>query len=186
MDEERCVDSCAGKLIRANHRLMATYVQLMPRMVQRRMEEMETKAAEIAKAEAAASSSVGPPVSESPQVTPLAPLSVTDTGAGKSPLGNPVGLNTAANQLGQTVDIPLTPVTENINAVNIVDNVASYAPGLPKTPTTSAQIESIVSEAASVQPVFKPKTTSLSEDVSASIISVPAVSKSTENQSGSE
>uniref|UniRef100_A0A665TW97 Mitochondrial import inner membrane translocase subunit n=1 Tax=Echeneis naucrates TaxID=173247 RepID=A0A665TW97_ECHNA len=44
MDEERCVDSCAGKLIRSNHRLMGTYVQLMPRMVQRRMEEMETSA----------------------------------------------------------------------------------------------------------------------------------------------
>uniref|UniRef100_A0A8C6PKQ4 Translocase of inner mitochondrial membrane 10B n=1 Tax=Nothobranchius furzeri TaxID=105023 RepID=A0A8C6PKQ4_NOTFU len=40
---ERCVDSCAGKLIRSNHRLMGTYVQLMPKMVQRRMEEMESK-----------------------------------------------------------------------------------------------------------------------------------------------
>ncbi|GAA6103357.1 mitochondrial import inner membrane translocase subunit Tim10 B [Tachysurus ichikawai] len=50
MDEERCADSCAGKLIRSNHRLMGTYVNLMPAMVQRRMEEMESKAAEIAKA----------------------------------------------------------------------------------------------------------------------------------------
>uniref|UniRef100_A0A3Q2G4S6 Mitochondrial import inner membrane translocase subunit n=1 Tax=Cyprinodon variegatus TaxID=28743 RepID=A0A3Q2G4S6_CYPVA len=57
MDEERCVDSCAGKLIRTNHRLMGTYVQLMPRMVQRRMEEMESKAAEMAKATEAASAS---------------------------------------------------------------------------------------------------------------------------------
>ncbi|XP_077098830.1 mitochondrial import inner membrane translocase subunit Tim10 B [Siphateles boraxobius] len=54
MDEERCVDSCAGKLIRTNHRLMGTYVQLMPVMVQKRMQEMESKAAEVAKAEAAA------------------------------------------------------------------------------------------------------------------------------------
>ncbi|XP_065146777.1 mitochondrial import inner membrane translocase subunit Tim10 B [Paramisgurnus dabryanus] len=54
MDEERCVDSCAGKLIRTNHRLMGTYVQLMPAMVQKRMQEMESKAAEVAKAEAAA------------------------------------------------------------------------------------------------------------------------------------
>uniref|UniRef100_A0A8C6SWE2 Mitochondrial import inner membrane translocase subunit n=1 Tax=Neogobius melanostomus TaxID=47308 RepID=A0A8C6SWE2_9GOBI len=59
MDEERCVDSCAGKLIRSNHRLMATYVQLMPRMVQRRMEEMEIKAAENAKLEAAAAATPG-------------------------------------------------------------------------------------------------------------------------------
>ncbi|KAK7926182.1 hypothetical protein WMY93_008492 [Mugilogobius chulae] len=57
MDEERCVDNCAGKLIRSNHRLMATYVNLMPRMVQRRMEEMESKAAENAKLEAAAGAS---------------------------------------------------------------------------------------------------------------------------------
>lgn len=48
------MDSCAGKLIRSNHRLMGTYVQLMPRMVQRRMEEMESKAAENAKAAAVA------------------------------------------------------------------------------------------------------------------------------------
>ncbi|KAM3869231.1 mitochondrial import inner membrane translocase subunit Tim10 B [Diretmus argenteus] len=54
MDEERCADSCAGKLIRSNHRLMGTYVQLMPKMVQRRMEEMESKAAENAKAAEAA------------------------------------------------------------------------------------------------------------------------------------
>ncbi|XP_028840264.1 mitochondrial import inner membrane translocase subunit Tim10 B [Denticeps clupeoides] len=53
MDEEHCVDSCAGKLIRSNHRLMGTYVQLMPTIVQRRMEELESKAAEVAKAEAA-------------------------------------------------------------------------------------------------------------------------------------
>lgn len=48
------MDSCAGKLIRSNHRLMGTYVQLMPGMVQRRMEEMEKKAAELDKAEAQA------------------------------------------------------------------------------------------------------------------------------------
>ncbi|KAL4608506.1 mitochondrial import inner membrane translocase subunit Tim10 B [Arapaima gigas] len=53
MDEERCVDNCAGKLIRSNHRLMGTYVQLMPRIVQKRLEEMENKAAETAKAAAA-------------------------------------------------------------------------------------------------------------------------------------
>ncbi|XP_060765455.1 mitochondrial import inner membrane translocase subunit Tim10 B [Neoarius graeffei] len=50
MDEMHCVDNCAGKLIRSNHRLMGTYVKLMPAMVQRRMEELESKAAEAAKA----------------------------------------------------------------------------------------------------------------------------------------
>uniref|UniRef100_A0A4W5K0J7 Tim10-like domain-containing protein n=1 Tax=Hucho hucho TaxID=62062 RepID=A0A4W5K0J7_9TELE len=53
MDEERCADSCAGKLIRSNHRLMGTYVNLMPGMVQRRMAEMEKKNAELVTAEAA-------------------------------------------------------------------------------------------------------------------------------------
>ncbi|KAJ7997556.1 hypothetical protein DPEC_G00230230 [Dallia pectoralis] len=48
MDEERCVDSCAGKLIRSNHRLMGTYVNLMPGMMQRRVAEMEKKNAELA------------------------------------------------------------------------------------------------------------------------------------------
>nr|XP_046186863.1 LOW QUALITY PROTEIN: mitochondrial import inner membrane translocase subunit Tim10 B-like [Oncorhynchus gorbuscha]XP_046195002.1 mitochondrial import inner membrane translocase subunit Tim10 B-like [Oncorhynchus gorbuscha] len=54
MDEERCADSCAGKLIRSNHRLMGTYVNLMPGMVQRRMAEMEKKNAELVTAEAEA------------------------------------------------------------------------------------------------------------------------------------
>jgi len=47
------VDNCAGKLIRSNHRLMGTYVQLMPKMVQRRMDEMQSKTAAL-EAEAAA------------------------------------------------------------------------------------------------------------------------------------
>lgn len=66
MDEERCVDSCAGKLIRTNHRLMGTYVQLMPAMVQKRMQEMESKAAEMAKAEAEAAAKAGTSAPENP------------------------------------------------------------------------------------------------------------------------
>ncbi|KAJ0061631.1 hypothetical protein NL108_005689 [Boleophthalmus pectinirostris] len=94
MDEERCVDNCAGKLIRSNHRLMATYVNLMPRMVQRRMEEMESKAAENAKLEAAAaaSASVGP---ES-QMTAQNALELTMDQNGPS----------------------LTPLTENMNNIS--------------------------------------------------------------------
>ncbi|XP_061554428.1 mitochondrial import inner membrane translocase subunit Tim10 B [Phycodurus eques] len=72
MDEERCVDSCAGKLIRSNHRMMGTYVHLMPRMMQRRMDEIERKAAENAKAaEAAAAGSLGPETSATATATPL-------------------------------------------------------------------------------------------------------------------
>ncbi|XP_061595212.1 mitochondrial import inner membrane translocase subunit Tim10 B [Cololabis saira] len=66
MDEERCVDQCAGKLIRSNHHLMGTYVQLMPRMVQRRMEEMESKAAEMESKAAAAALEASPPPQASP------------------------------------------------------------------------------------------------------------------------
>ncbi|XP_019733198.1 mitochondrial import inner membrane translocase subunit Tim10 B isoform X1 [Hippocampus comes] len=75
MDEERCVDNCAGKLIRSNHRLMGTYVQLMPRMMQRRMDEIESKAAENAKAaEAVETSAVA---TATPQELQL-PQPVTD------------------------------------------------------------------------------------------------------------
>lgn len=88
MDEERCVDSCAGKLIRSNHRLMGTYVQLMPRMVQRRMEEMESKTAEYAKAaEASAAASVVPPATEAvvPPATEASPASQTPITSSPSP-----------------------------------------------------------------------------------------------------
>ncbi|KAM6448557.1 mitochondrial import inner membrane translocase subunit Tim10 B [Liasis olivaceus] len=39
--EEACLDGCAGKLVRSNHRLMAAYVQLMPSIVQRRIADHE-------------------------------------------------------------------------------------------------------------------------------------------------
>lgn len=47
MEEERCLDSCASKLIRSNHRLMSAYVGLMPGIVQRRISDQEAKAAEL-------------------------------------------------------------------------------------------------------------------------------------------
>lgn len=39
--QEACLDGCAGKLVRSNHRLMAAYVQLMPSLVQRRIADYE-------------------------------------------------------------------------------------------------------------------------------------------------
>ncbi|XP_072201882.1 mitochondrial import inner membrane translocase subunit Tim10 B [Excalfactoria chinensis] len=42
--EERCLDCCAGKLIRSNHRLMGAYVALMPGIVQRRAASLEDSA----------------------------------------------------------------------------------------------------------------------------------------------
>uniref|UniRef100_F6QWJ6 Mitochondrial import inner membrane translocase subunit n=1 Tax=Ornithorhynchus anatinus TaxID=9258 RepID=F6QWJ6_ORNAN len=44
-DEEACLDSCAGKFVRSNHRLMAAYMQLMPTLVQRRVADLEAGAA---------------------------------------------------------------------------------------------------------------------------------------------
>ncbi|XP_069827974.1 mitochondrial import inner membrane translocase subunit Tim10 B [Dendropsophus ebraccatus] len=43
MEEEQCLDSCASKLIRSNHRLMASYVAVMPGVVQRRMADYEAQ-----------------------------------------------------------------------------------------------------------------------------------------------
>ncbi|TDH04965.1 hypothetical protein EPR50_G00138030 [Perca flavescens] len=136
MDEERCVDSCAGKLIRSNHRLMSTYVQLMPRMVQRRMEEMESKAAENAKAaEAAASAYVEPPATEAspafsttitlsppPQVSPLldqpfTSMTIDDVGVGPQAHGSvlkragsdiPVELDTAVSKFTAAPEVKLS------------------------------------------------------------------------------
>ncbi|XP_059819498.1 mitochondrial import inner membrane translocase subunit Tim10 B [Hypanus sabinus] len=44
--EETCISGCAGKQICTNHRLMSAYIQLMPSIVQKRMADLEKKAAE--------------------------------------------------------------------------------------------------------------------------------------------
>lgn len=157
MDEERCVDNCAGKLIRSNHRLMATYVQLMPRMVQRRMEELESKAAENARleAEAAASTSVGPELQSTPVAT-----SVISTEASQ----NLQELNT--NEVGLLSPTPLLPSTES--NFNSGTSIAADFAGVQN-------IESA--------PHAPPKTAFLPEDVS---ISISAPQKSTEHQAGAE
>ncbi|XP_026228297.1 mitochondrial import inner membrane translocase subunit Tim10 B [Anabas testudineus] len=147
MDEERCVDNCAGKLIRSNHRLMGTYVQLMPRMVQRRMEEMESKAAENAKAaEAAASASLGSPATE--------PLAASQTQNSSSPPPQIPGLlapDVRSESHGSTVkpaglDVPvelklsaatsLTPASETVNPseLNKSGDGQSYSVGFPPPP----------------------------------------------------
>ncbi|XP_011610009.1 mitochondrial import inner membrane translocase subunit Tim10 B [Takifugu rubripes] len=156
MDEERCVDNCAGKLIRSNHRLMGTYVQLMPRMVQRRMEEMESKAAENAKAaEALASSSAqASPVAQSYGTSPspleeppLLTASVTDDARGS--LAKPPAFDTENNRLGSQsatasegklpAAAPLTPATEE-GWLNNPGKGPSYAASLPQPPIANAQI----------------------------------------------
>ncbi|XP_071317378.1 mitochondrial import inner membrane translocase subunit Tim10 B [Trachinotus anak] len=204
MDEERCVDSCAGKLIRSNHRLMGTYVQLMPRMVQRRMEEMESKAAENARAaEAASSVSTGssateaPPASPSPQTPALLTPLVTDVGpeahgsflkpAGSNipvELDAAVSKSTTATGINLSAATPLTPATETVNSavLNKAGNGPSYTAGFPQPPVAGGQTES-----GSSVPVFIPsKPTSLSEDVPVSTVAAPTVSKSIDSLSGQE
>lgn len=106
------MDSCAGKLIRTNHRLMGTYVQLMPAMVQKRMQEMESKAAEVAKAEAAAAAQGGASaMTDTQSVIPAAspPVEILDTPQIASPL-----VFEPATQASETAKLATaSPVTNN-------------------------------------------------------------------------
>lgn len=153
------MDNCAGKLIRSNHRLMGTYVQLMPRMVQRRMEEMESKAAENAKAaEALASSSAqASPVTQSHialpsphQELPLFSPSVTDdTPGAQGSLAKPIALyseNSSPVFQSATASEVKSPASESLTAVteegfrNNLGKGPSFTDRFPPTPTANAQI----------------------------------------------
>ncbi|KAM6907519.1 mitochondrial import inner membrane translocase subunit Tim10 B [Xenentodon cancila] len=155
MDEERCVDSCAGKLIRSNHRLMGTYVQLMPRMVQRRMEEMESKAAENAKAAEAAAAAAAPtatseasPAFQAP-FTSSQPPSVTVSevpqevhGSVLKSAGLDIPADTTATGPSLSAATPLTPKTEAVH-VSVASQAAASSPaGFPQPPVPEAQVDS--------------------------------------------
>lgn len=180
------MDSCAGKLIRSNHRLMGTYVQLMPRMVQRRMEEMESKATELAASGAVAPATTdAPPASETAITTSppaLLPPSVTHVGPEAQgsilkPAGLDIPLELDAAVPKSTIATPLTPATETVNllALEKAGSGPSYTAGSSQPPIAVAQIES-----GSSVPVFLPaKATSFTEDVPVSTVAAPTVSKST-------
>uniref|UniRef100_A0A672H9D5 Tim10-like domain-containing protein n=1 Tax=Salarias fasciatus TaxID=181472 RepID=A0A672H9D5_SALFA len=209
MDEERCVDNCAGKLIRSNHRLMNTYVQLMPRMVQRRMEEMESKAAENAKAAeaaaAAASGDVGSVTTDaSPEfqvpVTapslPEVPSSLTMSVPSVGPeihssvltpgLDLPHELDASMSkstvvQEGQlTAAAPLTPVTETVNPAEL--SKAINGPSYVAGFPEPPIAVSEIENGSSAALFTHPKPASLSEDVP---LSSPILSK-LETLSGQE
>ncbi|XP_041863778.1 mitochondrial import inner membrane translocase subunit Tim10 B [Melanotaenia boesemani] len=149
MDEEQCVDSCAGKLIRSNHRLMSTYVQLMPRMVQRRMEEMESKAAENAKAaEAAATSGAvdtatlnASPAFETPITSlqpPQLPPSVTEVApeihdSVLKSAGLAIPPDTTATEVKLSAATPLTPKTESLNIPVLNEAGPLHTAGFPES-----------------------------------------------------
>lgn len=178
LGQDRCVDNCAGKLIRSNHRLMGTYVQLMPRMVQRRLEEMESKAK-------AAEAAALPPAAEAPQAPegsitsvslPQGTLSVTDTvPEAQAPLSVPAeleipaGLNTrvpksvAAPEVNLSAAVAPTPINEVTypSVLNDPGSGQSLAAGLPQQQIAGATIES-----SSSSLVFVPsKSTSAPADV---------------------
>lgn len=159
----------------------------MPRMVQRRMEEMESKAAENAKAaEALASSSAqASPVSQSHitspsplQEPPLLTTSVADDGPGaRGLLAKPLASDTENNshvsesttvsEVKLSAAAPLTPANEEGWLNN--PGKGSYTAGFPQPPIANAQITLERS-----QPVVMatPKTSSSAD--------APTVSKSTE------
>lgn len=159
MDEDRCVDNCAGKLIRSNHRLMGSYVQLMPKMVQRRMDEMQSK---VAEAEAAAGSvAEAPTTTEFPidQTSPLPPpsyLSPADTDTGPLRVltgpGQPLGpvLDSSPSSLVQltqsikAVPVPLTPATAAETVIPTqVDNIVIGPASTLVSPLPGASVSSI-------------------------------------------
>lgn len=179
------MDNCAGKLIRSNHRLMGTYVQLMPRMVQRRMEEMESKAAENAKAaEALASSSAqASPVSQShvtsssPLQEPLLTPSVTDDAPGaQGSLAKPIALDIennsdvshSASEVKLSDAAPLTPVIEE-GFLHNPGKGPSHTARFPQPPIATTQI-TLESSPPVVMATPKPSAS----------VDAPTVSKSAE------
>uniref|UniRef100_A0A3P9KPH7 Translocase of inner mitochondrial membrane 10 homolog B (yeast) n=1 Tax=Oryzias latipes TaxID=8090 RepID=A0A3P9KPH7_ORYLA len=176
MDEERCVDNCAGKLIRTNHRLMSTYVHLMPRMVQRRMEELESKAAENAQATEGATvpAGVGPAEASQSQFSPSASTQVPPSApevASEIPNSILVPAKLDIPSEGTNTGVKLsaaTPVTPNIET--------SHPQGFPQPTLEESQrdfgsrqaslSENLLSEASSVS-----KSEALADQKSSSQVS---------------
>lgn len=138
---------------------MGTYVQLMPRMVQRRLEEMESKAK-------AAEAAAFPPAAEAPQAPegsitsvplPQGTLSVTDTvPEAQAPLSMPAeleippGLNTrvpksvVASEVNLSAAAALTPINDVTypSVLNDPGSGQSLAGGLPQQQVAGDSIES--------------------------------------------
>ncbi|XP_034249107.1 mitochondrial import inner membrane translocase subunit Tim10 B-like isoform X2 [Thrips palmi] len=53
-DEENCVDLCAKKHIKVNHKVMGVFMELQPMIINKRMEEMNQAALQIEQAAAGA------------------------------------------------------------------------------------------------------------------------------------
>eukprot|EP00075_Anas_platyrhynchos_P032610 XP_027321863.1 mitochondrial import inner membrane translocase subunit Tim10 B [Anas platyrhynchos] len=88
--EELCLERCAGKLVRCNHRLLSAYVALMPSIAQRRAADYEASAAraqEAPAAPAAPDASPGASPDASPGASPPALAAAVGSGASPEPAG---------------------------------------------------------------------------------------------------
>lgn len=164
MDEERCVDNCAGKLIRTNHRLMGTYVQLMPAMVQKRMQEMESKAAEVAKAEAALenpstaiTSTLEIPTTSSPVLgMPSTTTPMLESPQIPSSPNNPSDIETPSSTNGSVFG---EMQSEGLVAPSAVISTSSSVPKVGVGPISSA-VDKLNLKASSVTSTSVPETRS--------------------------
>ncbi|KAI6079988.1 Mitochondrial import inner membrane translocase subunit Tim10 B isoform X6 [Aix galericulata] len=84
--EELCLDRCAGKLVRCNHRLMTAYVALMPSIAQRRAADYEASAARAQEAPAAPAAPDASP-DAAPGASPPALAAAAGGGASPGPAG---------------------------------------------------------------------------------------------------
>lgn len=165
---------------------MATYVQLMPRMVQRRMEEMESKAAANAKAAEAAAL---PPVTEAPLASEspvaLSPLPqgtppVTDiTPEARGSLSVPAELEILP-ELNTTVSKSTTASEVSLSAAGALTpvNEAAYPSmfnNAGKGQSLTAQLQVAGTQSASTVPVFVPSKPTLSPaDAAVPTLAAPA------------
>ncbi|XP_055797355.1 mitochondrial import inner membrane translocase subunit Tim10 B [Salvelinus fontinalis] len=151
MDEERCADSCAGKLIRSNHRLMGTYVNLMPGMVQRRMAEMEKKNAELVTAEAEAAGALQGTADLADQSLPIASI------GGKASAPAPgTGEAVTASEVSVMAGSVLKPAVLDVSA-----DLGPATPSSPEPPcTTSTEVKLAAASPATPSSPEPPCTTS--------------------------
>lgn len=166
---------------------MGTYVQLMPRMVQRRLDEMESKAkaAEAAALPPAAEAPQAPESSTTSVALPQGTLSLTDTVPEvQVPLSMPAeleippGLDTrvpksvAASEINLSAAAALTPINDvpYPSLLNDPGSGKSLAAGLPQQQVAGAQLQSLSSSV-----VFEPSTsTSAPADVAAPTVAATA------------
>lgn len=158
------MDNCAGKLIRTNHRLMGTYVQLMPAMVQKRMQEMESKAAEVAKAEAALenpstaiTSTLEIPTTSSPVLgMPSTTTPMLESPQIPSSPNNPSDIETPSSTNGSVFG---EMQSEGLVAPSAVISTSSSVPKVGVGPISSA-VDKLNLKASSVTSTSVPETRS--------------------------